>query len=187
MDLAFALDTLVRVVERQSREFVASVLLLSDDGGHVVDGAGPSLPDEYRRAINGLVIGAEQGSCGTAAFRNERVIVSDIRSDPLWEEYRELAAGHGLVACWSQPIRSRDGAVLGTFAMYYREPRAPTPEELELVVSESAEGGLLSSQQEQLIQNIFDFGDRRVGQVMTPRPRIAWVSRWHGRESGSTR
>ena len=70
------------------------------------------------------------GSCGTAAFRNERVIVSDIRSDPLWEEYRELAAGHGLVACWSQPIRSSEGEVLGTFAMYYEEPRAPTKEEL---------------------------------------------------------
>ena len=142
-DVVFALDTLVRVVERQSREFTASVLLLSDDGRHLVDGAAPGLPEEYRQAIDGLEIGATAGSCGTASHRNERVIVSDIGTDPLWAEYRELAAAHGLAACWSQPIRSRDGAVLGTFAMYYREPRAPTPEELEIIDAAARRAGRL--------------------------------------------
>jgi hypothetical protein len=132
-DVALALETLVLVVERQSREFRASVLLLSSDGRHMVDAAAPSLPDEYRRAIDGLAIGPVAGSCGTAAYRNARVIVTDIARDPLWDAYRELALPHGLAACWSEPIRSPTGEVLGTFALYYPEPRSPTRADLELI------------------------------------------------------
>lgn len=132
-DLAFALDTLVRVVERQSREFRASILILSADGSTLLDGAGPSLPDEYRKAIHGLAIGPNVGSCGTAAYRKERVVVTDIQADPLWVEFRELAGRFDLAACWSEPIRSSSGSVLGTFAMYYPEPRAPTPADLGVI------------------------------------------------------
>lgn len=142
-DVAFALDTLVRVVERQSGEFRASILLLSDDGRCVLDAAGPSLPDEYRRAINGLAIGPAAGSCGTAAFRNERVIVSDIAHDPLWDSYRDLALPHGLAACWSQPIRTSSGAVIGTFAMYYDRPREPTIEDLHIINAAALRAGAI--------------------------------------------
>lgn len=137
-DIRFALDALARVVERHSSDFRASVLLMSDDGRHILDCAGPNLPAEYRNAIHNLEIGEGRGSCGTAAYRNERVVVTDIATDPLWEGYRQLALPHGLAACWSEPIRSTEGRVLGTFALYYDEPRAPT--EADLKVIEAAAG-----------------------------------------------
>jgi len=142
-DVAFALETLVHVVERQSGEFRASILLLSDDGRHLLDAAGPSLPDEYRRAIDGLEIGPDRGSCGTAAFTNERVIIADIARDPRWDDYRHLALPHGLASCWSHPIRSASAEVLGTFAMYYDEPREPTLEELHIINAAAARAGLM--------------------------------------------
>lgn len=128
-----ALDALVRVVERHSSDFRASVLLLSEDGRRVLDCAGPRLPIAYRNAVHDMEIGEGQGSCGTAAYRNERVIVSDIASDPLWAEFRHHALPHGLAACWSEPIRSSDGRVLGTFALYYDEPRTPTQADLNVI------------------------------------------------------
>ena len=137
-DVAFALETLVSVVERKSGEFKASILLLSDDGRHLLDAAAPSLPRAYRDAIHGLAIGPSVGSCGTAAYTNQRVIVSDIRKDPRWEAFRELAAAHDLAACWSQPIRGANGRVLGTFAMYYPEPRDPNIEELHIIDAAAA-------------------------------------------------
>ena len=96
-------------------------------------GAGPSLPAAYNAAIDGIAIGPSVGSCGTAAFRGEPVFVSDIAADLLWADFRDLALEHGLRACWSVPIRASQGAVLGTFAMYRREPRDPTAADLEIV------------------------------------------------------
>lgn len=142
-DVAYALETLVRVVERQSGEFRASILLLSDDGRRMLDAAGPSLPAEYRAAIHGLDIGPRCGSCGTAAYRNERVVVADIAEDPLWDDYRQLALSHGLRACWSQPIHSADGAVIGTFAMYYAETREPTIEDLYIIDAAAKRAGAM--------------------------------------------
>lgn len=132
-DVAFALETLVSVVERKSGQFRASILLLSDDGQHLLDAAAPSLPASYRQAIHGLKIGPDVGSCGTAAYTNQRIIVTDIQTDPRWTPFRELAAAHNLAACWSQPIRASTNQVLGTFAMYYPEPREPTQEELNII------------------------------------------------------
>ena len=132
-DVAYALDTLLRLLERKGDGFRASVLLLSDDGTQLLDAAAPSLPEAYRAAIHGLVIGPEVGSCGTAAYLNRRVVVSDIQNDKLWEPFRELAAQHGLAACWSEPVRASDGSVLGTLAMYYDVPRIPTQHELEVI------------------------------------------------------
>ena len=130
--LSEILKRLVLLIEAQSPDMLCSVLLLSDDGEHVVHGAAPSLPDAYVEAINGSPIGPKQGSCGTAMYRGEPVFVTDILSDPLWEEYRELAAAHGLRSCWSTPILSGRGKVLGSFAMYYREPRSATGDEANL-------------------------------------------------------
>ena len=91
--------------------------------------AAPSLPEPYTKAIDGLCIGPKAGSCGTAMYRKKHVVVTDILQDPLWEPYRSVAALHGLRACWSTPIVAHSGKTLGSFAMYYREPRSPSPAE----------------------------------------------------------
>jgi PAS domain S-box-containing protein len=128
-----ALDSLVTLIERVAgRGMRGSVLLLDDDGITLRHGGAPNLPIEYCRLIDGLCIGPIAGSCGTAAFRKERVIVRDITTDPLWEPYRNLVAPFGLVACWSTPIIDSGGTVLGTFAMYYDEPKEPTPDDIQL-------------------------------------------------------
>ena len=127
------LEALCTNIEKQYSGLLCSVLLLDADGTTLRHGAGPSLPKEYSRVIDGLQISACAGSCGTAAFRRQPVIVSDIASDPLWAEYRHLALPHGLRACWSTPIASQDGGILGTFAVYYREPRTPDGAHLQLI------------------------------------------------------
>ncbi len=129
--LPHVLDGICHLIEEHAPGVLCSVLLT--EGNTLRHGAAPSLPTEYCDAIDGVSIGPSEGSCGTAAHRNEQVIVAEIATDPLWANYRDLALAHGLQACWSTPIRSRTGAVLGTFAMYYREPRAPSANDLELV------------------------------------------------------
>src|SRR5262249_18713063 len=125
---------LCRTIEELAQgELLASVLLLDADGIHLRHGAAPSLPESYNRAVDGLAIGPSAGSCGTAAYRREPVRVSDIASDPLWAPYAELAPSPGLRACWSSPILSCTAEVLGTFAMYYRQRRQPTPRDLRVV------------------------------------------------------
>jgi len=109
---------------------LCSVLLLSQDGRHLVHGAAPSLPAVYCKAIDGTAIGENTGSCGTAACTRKTVIVTDIAHDPLWEDYKELALENGLAACWSVPILSTQGQVLGTFALYYSAPRNPQAAEM---------------------------------------------------------
>ena len=126
------LERLVLLIEAQSPGMLCSVLLLSEDGDHVRHGAAPSLPQEYVAAIDGGQIGPRNGSCGTAMYRGEPVIVTDTSTDPLWEDYRDLAVANGLRACWSTPILSGRGKVLGSFAMYYRQPRTPTGDEAGL-------------------------------------------------------
>ena len=128
------LGELLGIVESTSRTgVIGSILLLDQDGKHLRHGAAPSLPESYCDAIDGAEIGPCVGSCGTAAFRAEPVFVGDIANDPLWVDFRELAATHGLGACWSIPIMTAGRKVLGTFAMYHREPREPTVRDLALV------------------------------------------------------
>ena len=119
------LTELVKFIETQSDGMICSILLLDEEGLHLHHGASISLPDEYNRAINGMEIGPGEGSCGTAAYLNQTVIVSDIAKDSLWTNYRDFAMKHDLRACWSLPIQSSTGSVLGTFAMYYSKPRSP--------------------------------------------------------------
>jgi PAS domain S-box-containing protein len=123
------LDRIVRLVERQAQGMLCSILRVDAERGVVVHGAAPSLPLEFIRSIDGSKIGEGAGSCGTAAYRKERVVVEDIATHPYWDAYRGFALPFGLKACWSSPILSANGAVLGTFAMYYREVRAPRAEE----------------------------------------------------------
>ncbi|HJQ09436.1 MAG TPA: ATP-binding protein [Gemmatimonadaceae bacterium] len=130
--LEAALERLIQLIEYQIPSMRGSVLLLDDDGVTMRHGAAPSLPAEYSARIDGLQIGPVAGSCGTAAYRREQVIVEDIATDPLWKEYRDLALPHELRACWSTPIFDDNDAVIGTFAMYYDSPRVPTKLEMEL-------------------------------------------------------
>jgi signal transduction histidine kinase len=129
--LAEVLDFLTRLIEAQAPGLICSVLLLQD--GRLRLGAAPNLPDAYNQAIDGVAIGPSVGSCGTAAYRDAPVVVRDIATDPLWADYAPLALSHGLRACWSTPIRGSGGEVIGTFALYHREPGDPRPEHLRLV------------------------------------------------------
>ena len=113
-----------REVERIAPEVTATILAV-DAQGRLHPLAAPSLPASISRALDGLAIGPTAGSCGTAAFRNEPVVVTDMTTDPLWDDYRELFAPSGMRACWSSPIRDHRGQPIGTFAFYFREPRAP--------------------------------------------------------------
>src|SRR6476661_2213271 len=132
--LATTLTELIRIVESSSRTGVlGSILLLDPDEKHLRQGAAPSLPSAYSAAIDGAEIGACAGSCGTAAYLGAAVFVSDIATDPLWADYKQLALPHGLRACWSIPILTRGRKVLGTFAMYPHEIREPTIRDLMLV------------------------------------------------------
>ncbi len=129
------METLARLaqsIEAQSPGMICTIALLDKDGVHVRPGASPSLPESYAKAINGIEIGPRAGSCGTAMYRKQPVIVQDIQTDPLWEDFRPLAASLGLRACWSAPIFSHAGRVLGSFAIYHRHPKAPGAAELRL-------------------------------------------------------
>jgi len=128
------LTAIARMVETLAPPALCSVLLLQPDGKHLRHGAGPSLPEAYNRAINDLEIGPSVGSCGTAAYRKTPVIVSDIATDPLWEGPREFALSFGLRACWSMPIVNDAGTVLGTIALYFREPRKPSRRDFGLLM-----------------------------------------------------
>ena len=131
--LTDVLERIVRLVEGQAPGMACSILLVDREQQCVRAGAAPSLPAAFTRAIDGTAIGPEAGSCGTAAFLGERVVVEDIAVHPYWAAYRHLALPHGLRACWSSPIFSTKREVLGTFAMYYREPRGPSPHEVAWV------------------------------------------------------
>jgi diguanylate cyclase (GGDEF)-like protein len=128
-----ALESLMYLIESQIRGTKSSVLLVDKDGLHLRHGAAISLPAAYVEAIDGVRIGPCVGSCGTAAHRRESVVVADIDEDPLWADFRALAAEHGLRSCWSTPIFSQQGEVLGTFALYSHEVRRPDAVERQLV------------------------------------------------------
>ncbi|MEG3191055.1 MULTISPECIES: ATP-binding protein [Novilysobacter] len=138
------LETLVRMVEAQSADgMLCSVLVLDEAGECLHRGAAPSLPEPYNAAIDGLRIGTSAGSCGTAAFEDRVVSVDDISNDPLWQDFRALAAEQGLGACTSIPIRASDGRVLGSVAVYYRQPRETSAHDLDLARLASHLGGIV--------------------------------------------
>ncbi len=125
------LDEVVQAVERRASGLHGSILLL--DGDRMRHGSAPSLPAAYSAAVDGLEVGPSVGSCGTAIHRRALVVVEDIATDPLWADFRELALGFGLGACWSMPVLDAAGQPLATFALYYSERRSPEPGELRLI------------------------------------------------------
>lgn len=131
--LSEVLDTLTRAIERISPGSLCTVMLLDEEERHYLTiASGPSLPPAYLQALNGLEIGPDVGACGSAAFRNETVVVEDISTDYRFALARDFVLSHGLRSCWSQPVRDSRNRVLGTFAMYHRKVAKPRSEELRM-------------------------------------------------------
>ena len=149
--VADVLEVLVGAIERHSgQDMIASIQLV--EGDRLRHGAAPGLPAEYNAMVDGHPIGPGQASCGTAAHRGEVVAVADIASDPLWADFREVARRFGLAACWSMPIRSPDGDIVGTFAQYYATPCDPTPRDIEAVDWIANTAGLVIARDQQARQ-----------------------------------
>jgi len=127
------LERLCDTVDAQASNIKSAVMLMDTDGVHLRPAAAPRLPKGWVEAITPLKIGPCVGSCGTAASLKQRVIVSDIATDPLWADYRDLALSYGLRAAWSQPLLSKNQEVLGTFCLYYAEPRRANDTDLQLI------------------------------------------------------
>ncbi|MEN9937448.1 MAG: hypothetical protein RLZZ387_4027 [Chloroflexota bacterium] len=126
------LETLTLMIEEQAPGSLCAIMLLDAECGTLHTGAAPSLPPAYTAQVDGVRIGPMAGSCGTAVYTGTMVLVDDIATDSRWESWRELALAHGLRACWSVPFFDRQGAVLGTYAIYVREPRMPDEQTLAL-------------------------------------------------------
>jgi PAS domain S-box-containing protein len=169
------LDALCRLVEEQSSDILSSLLLLDANGTHLRHGAAPRLPKSYIEAIDGVAIGPTGGSCITAAYRAAPVVVSDIAVDPLWADYRDLPLAYGLRACWSAPIISSEGKVLGTFAMYYHEPRSPSPQDLYVLeqIASLAAVSIKHQRAEERVRNRKGSSDR------LSKPFLSSSSSWH--------
>jgi nitrogen fixation negative regulator NifL len=140
--LTQVLEVIARAFEQERVGSLCSILLLDAQQQRLLLGAAPSLPDFYNNAIHGMEIGPAAGSCGSAAYSGKRVIVEDILTHPFWESFRPLAQEAGLRSCCSEPVFSSAGVVLGTFAVYYREPRAPGPDELKLIIDMATLAGI---------------------------------------------
>lgn len=134
--LTAVLERIALNIEGQIAGALCSILLVDDERTHLRRGAAPSLAADYCRTVDGILIGPMAGSCGTAAYRRELVIVADIANDPLWANCRDLALSHGLQACWSVPVLDEIGEPVATVTTYFREPRAPSLENIELVQRE---------------------------------------------------
>src|SRR5690349_3589986 len=136
--LADILTNLCAAIDAQSPDIISTILLADSDGRHLRPVAGPRVPSGWREAITPLTIGPDVGSCGTAAYLKERVIISDIASDPRWSgappsQSRDVTMSYGLRAAWSEPLISKDNELLGTFAIYYGSPRTPSTHDLRLM------------------------------------------------------
>jgi PAS domain S-box-containing protein len=182
--LADVLTSLVLLMEGQAEGLRCSILLLNRDGKHVRHGAAPNLPETYVKAVNGAPIGPRNGSCGTAMYTRRPVVVTDVMTDPLWADYRELAKICGLRACWSTPILSAQGDVLGSFAMYREENRGPLPEETRLTQIATHIAGIAIERQRQ--QEILREREARINLaaesadlafwILYPEQNAAWMS-----------
>jgi len=171
--LSEVLTELVLLMEGQADGLRCSILLLNRDGKHVRHGAAPTLPEAYVKAVNGASIGPRNGSCGTAMFTRKPVVVEDVMTDPLWTDYRDFAKICGLSACWSTPILSSQGDVLGSFAMYREEKRGPRPEEDRLTNIATHIAGIAIERQRQ--HEILRERDARISLAAESAELAFWV------------
>lgn len=178
--LSNILEAIVLGVEQLNPDMLCSILLLDSDNKHLGNGTSPSLPEFYNAAIDGVEIGLGVGSCGTAAFTGQRVIVEDISSHPYWAPYKELASRAGLKACWSQPILSATGNVLGTFAIYHRNIRPPTEDDI-FIIEQTARLASLAIDRKNSENKLrtTDLALKSVSQgvlITTPDQNILWIN-----------
>ena len=167
------LDELACVVENQyDQEILCSILLLDEQEAVLRHGAGPNLPEEYNRAIDGIAIGPCVASCGTAAHRKKRVIVTDTLQDPLWKDFRELAQRFNLRACWSEPILSRHGKIRGTIAVYHRRVYRPSDDDISLL-EKIAPLAAVAIEHARAQEKLCDLGRRLIRSQEDERRRIA--------------
>jgi formate hydrogenlyase transcriptional activator len=189
------LQDLCDAIDAQEGNCISAVMVMDADGMRLWPAAGARLPKGWIEAITPLKIGPSVGSCGTAAALRRRVIVSDIATDPLWVDNRDLALSYGLRAAWSQPLLSKNQQVLGTFGMYYAEPRTPSQTDLQLIEGASniaviaIEGERSHTALQQAYQQIKQSEDR-LRKIIDTIPTLAWCSspdgtgefwnrRWH--------
>jgi len=171
--LADILTSLVLLMEGQAEGLRCSILLLNRDGKHVRHGAAPNLSETYVKAVNGAPIGPRNGSCGTAMYTRRPVVVTNVMTDPLWADYRDLAKICGLSACWSTPILSAQGDVLGSFAMYREENRGPLPEETRLTQIATHIAGIAIERQRQ--QEILREREARINLAAESADLAFWI------------
>ncbi len=132
-DLSAIFTRICELIESQAKGMLTSILLVDQQRQCLLHGAAPNLPEDYSEAVDGITIGEGVGSCGHAAATGEPFAVSDISKHPNWSPFRGLAyEAHGLCACWSTPIKARDGTVVATFAMYHREVKSPSARDRKL-------------------------------------------------------
>jgi len=178
------LTNLVLLMEAQAEGMLCSILVLTADGMRVRHGAAPSLPEAYVKAVNGAPIGPRNGSCGTAMYLKRPVVVTNVMTDPLWADYRDLAEICGLRACWSTPIFSHQGDVIGSFAMYRQQQRGPNAEEAHLTQIATHIAGIAIERQR--VQETLRERDARINLaaesadlafwVIYPEQNTAWMS-----------
>ncbi|HUC54379.1 MAG TPA: sigma 54-interacting transcriptional regulator [Candidatus Cybelea sp.] len=184
--LSEVLNDLCASIDAHAPPTTSMVCLMDPDGKQLLPGAGPHLPAAFTAAITPWPIGANRGSCGTAAFTKQRVIIPDISNDPRWpDEARDLALNHGFCAAWSEPLISSDGEVLGTFCMSYAEPRIPNSRDLELIEAAS-HIALIAIELERSHQAIkkalveIKNSENRLRTIIDTIPALAWSARPDG-------
>ncbi|NYE63424.1 diguanylate cyclase (GGDEF)-like protein [Duganella sp. 1224] len=170
------LESVVRGIEADHEDMKCSILLLDDSGEHLLVGAAPSLPGFYNAAIHGMAIRDGVGACGLAVRTRGRVITEDIRHAPSWAEYRDLATQAQLGACWSDPIISTSGAVLGTFAIYHREARRPTLANIALIEQGARLAGIAIEQAQ--AAEALRVGEARFRSLYDHAPVALWEQDW---------
>ncbi len=170
------LEAVVLGVEATNPGMLCSIMLLTPDGRHLVNGAAPSLPAYFNEAMDGGEIGPRAGSCGAAAYSGTRVIVEEIASHPDWDDYREVAARAGLVSCWSQPIRGGSGRIIGSFAIYHRAVHYPSAAHVVLI-EQAAQLTSIAIEQAQAAQAL-RAGEDRFRSLVNHAPVPLWQQDW---------
>src|SRR6202047_4462434 len=179
--LADILERLCETIDAQDSNIKSSVMLMDADGMHLRPAAGPRLPKGWIEAITPLKIGPCIGSCGTAASLKQRVIVSDIATDPLWADYRDLALSHGLRAASSQPLLSKNQEILGTFCVSYAEPRTPNETDLRLIEGAGHIGviAIEGERSQEALRSAFEEirnSEAKLRKIIDTIPTLAWCS-----------
>jgi diguanylate cyclase (GGDEF)-like protein len=170
------LESVVLGVEADNEDMLCSILLVDESGERLLVGAAPSLPAFFNAAVHGQSIHSGAGACGQAILTRSRVIVEDIRSAPAWVDYRDLAVQAGLGSCWSDPIVSTSGAVLGTFAIYHRDARLPSLANIALIEQGARLAGIAIEQAQAAVA--LRAGEARFRSLYDHAPVALWEQDW---------